>query len=127
YFLGQDARIVTGLRVTLTAALLHVLMGAIAFLVLQFVVGQLPMMTGRGSSLFAAFGYGLILIAGLVMVAQSLRPAVADAGAHTLTFGIGLLPCPLTISVLGFAWAQGTNAMVALVLVALAAGIAFTI
>jgi nickel/cobalt exporter len=41
--------------------------------------------------------------------------------------GIGLLPCPLTITVLGFAWAQGSGPMVAVVLIALAAGIAFTI
>ena len=44
-----------------------------------------------------------------------------------LTAGIGMLPCPLTITVLGFAWAQGAGPMVAVVLVSLAAGIAFTI
>jgi ABC-type nickel/cobalt efflux system permease component RcnA len=40
---------------------------------------------------------------------------------------VGLLPCPLTITVLGFAWAQGAGPMVGVVLIALAAGIACTI
>lgn len=44
-----------------------------------------------------------------------------------LTGGIGLLPCPLTISVLAFAWIQGTAVMVAVVLATLALGIATTI
>ena len=37
-------------------------------------------------------------------------------GVHALTAGVGLLPCPLTISVLGFAWTQGSAVMVGLVL-----------
>ena len=41
--------------------------------------------------------------------------------------GMGLLPCPLTISVLGFAWIQSNGVMVGVVLVALALGIALTI
>jgi ABC-type nickel/cobalt efflux system permease component RcnA len=129
YFLGQKARFATGIRMALAASLLHVVMGALAFLILRFVVGQMPLMTGRGSPFFAITGYGLILLAGAVMLIQSLRssPAPAHAHAHVLTFGIGLLPCPLTITVLGFAWAQGTGPMVMVVLIALAAGIAFTI
>ena len=46
---------------------------------------------------------------------------------HALTAGVGLLPCPLTISVLGFAWTQGTAAMVSSVLFSLALGISATI
>ena len=127
YFLGQEAKLGTGLRVTLAAAFLHVVMGLVVFLILRFVVSQTPLMMGRGSPVFAVTGYGLILIAGLVMLVQSLRPLPAAGHAHVLTMGIGLLPCPLTITVLGFAWAQGAGIMVAAVLIALAAGIAFTI
>jgi nickel/cobalt exporter len=127
YFLGQEARIATGIRVALAAAFLHVIMGFVAFMVLRFVVSQTPLMTARGSPFFSVTGYGLILLAGLVMIFQSVRPASAHAGPHMLTAGIGLLPCPLTITVLGFAWAQAIGPMVAVVLVALAAGIAFTI
>ena len=128
YFFGTEARIGKGLRVALIAALLHVLSGFAVFLVLRFAIGQVLSITGRGSPTFTVIGYGLIVVAGVVMLIQSLRPShLAHDGAGALTAGIGLLPCPLTISVLGFAWAQGTGAMVGLVLLALAFGIAATI
>lgn len=127
YFLGQEARLATGVRVALTASLLHVLMGALAFLVLRYAIGQMPLMTGRNTPFFVVTGYALILFAGLLMLVQSLRPVRHDAHPHAITLGIGLLPCPLTISVLGFAWAQSAAPMVVVVLLALAAGIAFTI
>jgi nickel/cobalt transporter (NicO) family protein len=116
YFLGREAHIGKGVRIALTAALLHVLSGFAAFLALRFFVGQAHSLTG------------LIIVAGVVMLFQSVRPASAGHdGAHVLTGGIGLLPCPLTISVLGFAWVQGTAVMVTVVLAALALGIATTI
>lgn len=124
YFLGQEAPVGKGVRIALMAAMLHVLSGFAVFLVLRFVIGQAHSITGRGSPTFTVLGYGLIILAGAVMLLQSLRP---PTGAHALTGGIGLLPCPLTISVLGFAWVQGTAMMVAVVLVALALGIATTI
>jgi ABC-type nickel/cobalt efflux system permease component RcnA len=128
YFLGREARITAGLQIALTAALLHVLSGLALFLVLRFVVGQVPSMLGRNSPTFTVVGYGLIIVAGAIMVAQSLRaPHSHGDGAHALTAGIGLLPCPLTISVLGFAWTQTSSAMVLLVLISLALGIALTI
>jgi ABC-type nickel/cobalt efflux system permease component RcnA len=127
YFLGREARIGKGLRVALLSAFLHVLSGLAIFLALRFVVGQMPAMTGRGPAAFTAFGYGLIVLAGLTMIVQSRRTGHAHDGAHSLTAGIGLLPCPLTISVLGFAWSQSSPVMVGLVLVALACGIALTI
>ncbi len=127
YFLGQDAKIATGLRVTLAAAFLHVLMGFAAFLVLRFAVSQTPFMAARGSPMFALFGYGLVLLAGVIMIVQSLIRTTASLHPHALAVGIGLLPCPLTIMVLGFAWVQASTAMVAVVLVSLAAGIALTI
>lgn len=127
YFLGQEAKITTGVRVTLAAAFLHVVMGLVAFLFLRFLVSKTPFMTSRGAPEFVLIGYGFILLAGLIMLIQSLRPASAGLHPHVLTLGIGLLPCPLTIMVLGFAWAQATSLMVAVVLVSLAGGIAFTI
>jgi ABC-type nickel/cobalt efflux system permease component RcnA len=127
YFLGQEARVVTGIRVALAASLLHVAMGGLAFIVLRFVVSHAPLMTGRGSSFFLITGYGLILVAGIVMLVQSLRSNATPTHPHVLTLGVGLLPCPLTITVLGFAWAQASGSGVMIVLIALAAGIAFTI
>lgn len=128
YFMGREARLGRGVRVALSAALLHVLSGFLAFLVLRFVIAQAPSISGRGSPAFTAFGYALIVIAGLIMLIQCFRPTHSHSdGANTLTAGIGLLPCPLTISVLGFAWVQGSAPMVGVVLVSLALGIAMTI
>jgi ABC-type nickel/cobalt efflux system permease component RcnA len=128
YFLGQEARIAKGLAVTLSAALLHVVSGFAAFLVLRVMLGQLPSLLGRNPPTFTAIGYGLIILAGAVMLVQSLRARNhTHDGVYALTAGVGLLPCPLTISVLGFAWAQGSAAMVALVLAPLALGISLTI
>lgn len=128
YFLGKEARIGKGLRVACVAAFLHVLSGFAVFLVLRLLIGQLPSISGRPSLTFMLVGYSLIIIAGMVMLIQSLRPAyAAHDGVHALTAGIGLLPCPLTISVLGFAWAQGSAAMVGVVLLSLALGISTTI
>ena len=71
YFLDQDAKFGTGLRVTLAAAFLHVVMGVLAFLVLRFILSQTPLMTGRGSPFFAVTGYGLILFAGAIMLVRA--------------------------------------------------------
>jgi nickel/cobalt transporter (NicO) family protein len=128
YFLGREARVGKGLRVALSAALLHVLSGFAAFLILRFIVGQTPSMFGRGSPTFTALGYALIVVAGGMILYQSVRPADHHQdGSHALIAGMGLLPCPLTISVLGFAWTQSNGAMVGLMLVSLALGISLTI
>lgn len=127
YFLGQEARLATGIRLALAAAFFHVATGFMAFVIVRLIMGQLPAITARGSPLFQAAGYALILLAGAMMIFQSLRSARTGPRAHLLAAGIGLLPCPLTITVLGFAWAQASGPMVGLVLISLATGIAFTI
>ena len=128
YCLGHDARLGKGLRIAFSAALLHVLSGFAAFLILRFFVGTVPSISGRGSPTFTVFGYALIIVAGLMMVFQSLRPTHDHRdGSHALVAGMGLLPCPLTISVLGFAWLQGSALMVGVTLLSLAVGIALTI
>ncbi|MBM3572709.1 MAG: hypothetical protein FJX52_10190 [Alphaproteobacteria bacterium] len=128
YFLGRAASIGTGARIALSAAALHVLSGCAMFLVLRFVVGQTSNITGRAAPPLATLGYVLIVAAGAIMLYRSLWPERRGAGeARALTAGIGLLPCPLTISVLGFSWAQRTAAMVGLIVIALALGVASTI
>lgn len=131
YFLGHEARITKGLRIALSGALLHVVSGFVAFLILRFILGQAPSISGRGSITFTLIGYGFVMLAGVMMLVQGLRAgrthAHAHDGGHALTAGIGLLPCPLTISVLGFAWLQSSAVMVGVVLVSLALGIALTI
>jgi ABC-type nickel/cobalt efflux system permease component RcnA len=128
YVLGHEVRAGKALAVTLSAALLHVVSGLATFLVLRILLGQMPSLLGRSPPTFTAIGYGLIVLAGAVMLVQSLRSETgAHGGAYALTAGIGLLPCPLTISVLGFAWLQSSPVMVGLVLVSLVLGISLTI
>ncbi len=52
YFIGQVGSLATGVRVALSAALMHVVSGFCVFLVLTFIMGQSPSLTGRGSSWF---------------------------------------------------------------------------
>lgn len=75
------------------------------------------------------FGYALIALAGAVTLGQSMRAPHQSHqdGAHALTASIGLLPCPLTISVLGFSWAQSHGVMFAVVILSLALGLSLTI
>ncbi len=128
YFLGQEARIGRGVRVALSAAALHVVSGFLMFLALRYVLGQALSVTGRASPNFTAIGYAFIIAAGLLMLIQSFgRPHAHSHETKALIAGVGLLPCPLTISVLGFAWAQGAPGMIGLVLVSLALGVAATI
>lgn len=129
FLLGNDSAFGRGLRIALSASLLHVFSGFALFLVGRLLLGQAPSMLGRGSPSFTVVGYGLIVLAGLLMLWQSLRPSPSHthAGSGMITAGMGLLPCPLTISVLGFAWLQGSMGMVVLVLVAITLGIATTL
>lgn len=127
YFLGRQEAIGHGVRVALAGAMLHVLNGFGLFLVTKFVIGAGASITGRPPPSVTAVGYALIIGAGLLMLWQSFRPALKGASAGALTFGIGALPCPLTISVLGFAWAQASAGMLVLVLVSLALGVSLTI
>lgn len=128
YLLGRESQVGKGLRIAMSAAMLHVLCGFAIFIVMRLVLGQAPTMLGRNAPAITAVGYAVIIAAGLIMVAQSLRTTHAHGdGANALTAGIGLLPCPLTISVLGFAWVQSSPAMVFAVLASLALGIALTI
>ena len=84
YFFGQNAKFATGIRVALTAAMIHVAMGFLEFHVLRLIVGQMPTMTARGSPAFALIGYDLILIAGSIMIYQSLRPAELRGSERSL-------------------------------------------
>src|SRR5439155_9633961 len=95
YFLGREARIGKGLRVALVAALLHVLSGLAIFFALRFTVGRALSIAGRPSPTFLIVGYALIVLAGVAMAVQSLRPThPAHDGLYALTGGVGLLPCP---------------------------------
>ena len=128
YFLGHEAHLLKGVRIALAGAFMHVIMGLAVFLVFKLIIGQMPTMFGRSSPSFAVLGYALIVVAGAIMLFQSIRHVQSHThGDRAIIAGIGVLPCPLTISVLGFAWSQGSAAMIGLMVASLALGIAMTI
>lgn len=127
YFLGHEARLWKGVRIALIGAFMHVIMGLAVFLVFKLIIGQMPTMFGRSAPSFGALGCVFIVVAGMIMLVQSIRPMQSHShGDHAITAGIGILPCPLTISVLGFAWSQGSAVMIALMVASLAFGIGMT-
>ena len=129
YFLGTEAPIGKGVRVALQAALLHVLSGLCgvsrlpAAARLDAACHRAPITELRGRwlrphhSCRACNG-------GPGRRGRRLRRSTVSA---PLPPELECLPCPLTISVLGFAWVQGTVLMAGLALAALALGIAMTI
>lgn len=114
YFLGQSASPLTGLRVAAGAALTH---GTIAVvLVAGRVINPLGRPTGAGAWLEATAGL-IVAAIGALYVVLSLRGLLwptshshAAKGSHPfLAIAMGLLPCPLTIIVVGSAVNRGAT------------------
>ncbi len=126
YFLGHSASPLAGLRVAAGAALTHGTIAVVLVLVAGRVISPLGRPTGAGAWLEAIAG---LIVAGIgalyvVLSARSLlRPAVDAHGAEGsrsfLAIAMGLLPCPLTIIVVGSAVNRGAT----LAGITLAAGI----
>lgn len=133
YFLGQPASLFTGMRVALGAALTHGTIAVLLVLIAGRVISPLGRPTGPGAwleliagAIVAAIG---ALYVGLSLYALSRRRAAAfpapshdhgPAGSRPfLAVAMGLLPCPLTIIVVGSAINRGATAGG----IALAAGI----
>ncbi|KZD06201.1 hypothetical protein [Oceanibaculum pacificum] len=117
-----------GLRIAALAALMHVATGAVLYAVFTALLRPAASLSGRGEPMVTTLGYGLVALAGALMVLQAFRPHDASRPtAFTITAGIGVLPSPLTITVLGFALAQASMAHAAILLMALALGVAATL
>jgi len=111
-----------------TAAAMHVVTGAALYFVLYGLLRRTPNLWGRGEPGVVFLGYSLVALAGVIMILQAWRTRPAGtASAITITAGIGVLPCPLTISVLGFTLSQSSMAWAVLALLSLAVGVATTI
>ena len=126
YFLGQSASPLTGLRVAAGAAVTHGTIAVVLVLVAGRVISPLGRPTGAGAWLEATAGLIVAAIGALYVllsVRSLLRPAVHAHGAEGsrpfLAIAMGLLPCPLTIIVVGSAVNRGA----ALAGITLAAGI----
>ena len=116
YFLGQSASPLTGLRVAAGAALTHGTIAVVLVLIAGRVISPLGRPTGAGAWLEATAGLIVAAIGALYVVLSVrslLRPAVHAHGAEGsrpfLAIAMGLLPCPLTIIVVGSAVNRGAT------------------
>lgn len=126
YFLGHSASPLAGLRVAAGAAATHGTIAVLLVLVAGRVISPLGRPTGAGAWLEVIAGSIVAAIGALYVVlsVRSLwRPAVHAHGAEGsrpfLAIAMGLLPCPLTIIVVGSAVNRGAT----LAGIVLAAGI----
>jgi nickel/cobalt transporter (NicO) family protein len=126
YFLGRSASPLAGLRVAAGAALIHGTVAVLLVLIAGRVLSPLGRPTGAGAWLEGTAGLIVAAIGTLYVVLslRGLRRRVShDHGAEGsrpfLAVAMGLLPCPLTIIVVGFAINRGAT----LAGIVLAAGI----
>jgi len=126
YFLGQRGGVLDGMRVAATAALTH---GTIAVL-LVLSTGRVLSSLGRpvGPAVWLEpFAGAIVVVVGALYVVLAVRDLRrqgdhdhdVSASRPMLAIAMGLLPCPLTIIVIGAAVAQGATGQG----IALAAGI----
>ena len=128
FLAGSRGTALKGLRIAAMAALMHVATGAVLYALFAALLRPAASLSGRGEPVVTTLGYGLVALAGALMVLQAFRPrGTSHHAAFTITAGIGVLPCPLTITVLGFALAQASMAHAAILLMALALGVAATL
>jgi ABC-type nickel/cobalt efflux system permease component RcnA len=126
YFLGQSASPLAGLRVAAGAAATHGAIAVLLVLVAGRVISPLGRPTGAGAWLEVIAG-SIVAAIGALYVVLSVRnlrrPTVHAQGGEGsrpfLAIAMGLLPCPLTIIVVGAAINRGAT----LAGIVLAAGI----
>lgn len=133
HFLGQSGSLLAGLRVASLAALTHGTIAVLLVLVTGRVISPLGRPTGAGAWVEVVAG-GIVASIGLLYVVLALRGlqrrgivsyghghehSGSQASRSMLAVAMGLLPCPLTIIVVGSAVARGATGAG----IALAAGI----
>jgi nickel/cobalt exporter len=126
YFLGQRGGVLAGMRVAATAALTHGTIAVVLVLLAGRVLSPLGRLTGTAAWLEVIAG-AIVAAVGALYVVLAVR-GLRGSGGHQhgvpasrplLAVAMGLLPCPLTIIVVGAAVAQGAAGAG----IALAAGI----
>lgn len=127
YFLGQRAGVLDGMRIAGIAALTHGTIAVLLVLMAGRVLSPLGRPTGAAAGLETIAGAIVTAVGALyvVLAVHDLRRAGdhrghdGSASRPLLAVAMGLLPCPLTIIVVGAAVAQSATAGG----IALAAGI----
>jgi len=132
YFLGRQARPRAGIVMAAKIALSH---GAAA-VILVAVFGTAVSSFGRpaGAALgIQSISYAIITLFGIYYLYQALRRPghrTLDAEVHgggLLPYVVGVLPCPLTMLVVTFAWVQSSIAMGLVLAAVIAVGSALAI
>lgn len=111
YFIGHSARVVDGLIMAGRVAFSHSLVAVLLVLLL----GSAASTWGRPSGaaeLLQMISYALITVLGLVYLHKAIRPPSTEWGhsPHVLPYAVGVLPCPLTMLIVGNAIAAGSLA-----------------
>jgi nickel/cobalt exporter len=126
YFLGQRGSVPDGMRVAATAALTHGTIAVLLVLLAGRVLSPLGRPTGPSAwlepiagAIVAAVGALYVVLAVRALRRQGDHDHDVSASRPMLAIAMGLLPCPLTIIVVGAAVAQGATGQG----IALAAGI----
>lgn len=134
YFLGQRGSVLEGMRIAATAALTHGTIAVLLVLLAGRVLSPLGRPTGAAAWLEVIAG-AIVTAVGALYVVLSLRGlrgsddhAHRDPASRTLlAVAMGLLPCPLTIIVVGAAIAQGATASGFALAAGISVGAAITI
>jgi nickel/cobalt exporter len=129
YFLGRRARYGNGLAMASKIAAAHTLSAVLLVLVFGGAVTLLGRPSGAAESLQTA-SYALIAVIGAWYLYRALRgnaQTATEPHGHLLPYAIGILPCPLTMLVVGSAMAQGAMIAGLLLAVVMGAGAASTI
>jgi nickel/cobalt exporter len=116
YFLGQRGSVLDGLRIAATAALTHGTIAVLLVLLVGRAISPLGRPTGAAAWLEVVAG-GIVTAVGALYVVLAVRELRGSAGhlhqipgsRPLLAVAMGLLPCPLTIIVVGAAVAQGAT------------------
>lgn len=129
YFVGYKARPWAGLAMGMKIALSHVGAALALFVVLRLILDR--SMRGMNDSLLPTISYGGIALVGLFLTWQALRGGHCHAPAGQrpgmLPVFIGMVPCPITLSVLMVAASQGHILASLLLAAVMALGMATTL
>lgn len=148
YFLGNGARLTTGIAMALRIAILHVGTAVLLLLVLGAAVVRFGRLQGAGRALETG-SYAAVALIGAWLLYRALGRRDedgrdedgrdedgqdedgADGGHHhgrggILAYAVGLLPCPLTIILMNYALVNETVPGGLLLVAVMAAGIAVT-
>jgi nickel/cobalt exporter len=132
YFLGSEARLLTGVGMALKIALLHVGTAVFLLLVVGGAVVRLGRMQGPGRALELASYIAVMLIGAWLLYRAATRSGGGEHDGHRhrrggiLAYAVGLLPCPLTIILMNYALVNETVLGGLLLVAVMAVGIAVT-